>query len=79
MANGPARRLSAAQRELRERSALLARLGMSVADATARLCARVAWEFDPPAGSSGNHLRPPALSDAAVAALVAEVFASKRY
>ena len=79
VADGPARRLSAAQRELRERAALLARLGLSVADATARLCARVAWDFDPPSTGGGTHVRPPGLSDGAVAALVAEVYASKRF
>lgn len=77
--DGPARRLLAAQRELRERSALLARLGTPVADATARLCARVAWEFEPPSAHGGGHVRPAGLDDAAIAALVAEVYASKRF
>ena len=71
--DGADRRLAACQRELRERSAMLARLGMSVADATSRLSARIAWEFD---GASG---RPEGLSDAAIAGLVAEVYASKRF
>lgn len=78
-ASGPDRRLAAAQRELRERSALLARLGMSADDAAARLCARIAWEFDPSSTRGGCHLRPDGLSDEAVKALVREVYASKRF
>lgn len=77
--HGPDRRLAAAQRELRERSALLARLGMSAEDATARLCSRVAWEFDPSSTHRGWHVRPDGLSDEAVGALVREVYASKRF
>lgn len=79
VADGPAHRLAAAQRELRERSALLARLGLSVADATARLSARVAWDYDPGSPAGGRHVRPAELSDVAIAKLVADVYASKRY
>jgi hypothetical protein len=72
-------RLAATRRELRERSAMLARLGMSPEDATARLCARMAWEFDPCTSTPGSHQRPAELSDEAIGALVREVYASKRF
>jgi len=71
---GAAARLDQARRELRERAALLARLGFTAPGATARLQARVAWDFDPPARTGGPHRRPQDLSDAAIAALVTEVY-----
>lgn len=77
--DGLDRRVSAAQRELRERSALFARLGVPVADATARLCAHVAWEFEPASKHAAQQARPSALSDEAIGGLVAEVYDSKRY
>lgn len=77
--DGAARRLAASQRELRERSALLARLGLSEADCAARLAARVAWEFEPSSTHGGHHARPAGLGDQDIAALVREVYASKRY
>ena len=79
VADGAARRLAAIQRELRERSALLARLGMSQAEAAARLSARVAWEYTPASGHGGHHVRPEGLSDQDITALVGEVYASKRF
>lgn len=64
------RRNRVAADELASRAGLMYRLGMSQKDATARLCQRVAWEFDP-----GQ--RPAALSDAAVAKIVADTYARR--
>ncbi|MCE9580027.1 MAG: hypothetical protein K8W52_43325 [Deltaproteobacteria bacterium] len=72
--DGAARRTDAALRELRARAATYYRLGYTAERATARLAATVAWEFDPPS-KTGPHLRPAALSDAAIAALVRETYA----
>lgn len=66
-----AHRTEVARAELVTRAALLYRLGFSAADATARLVARTAWEFEP------AHRRPPALSDQAIGKLVAETYARK--
>ena len=74
---GAARRLAVAQAELRDRAALLARLGFTPAAATARLAAAIAWDFDPPS-RSGPHRRPAALADAAIAALVDDVYRRAR-
>lgn len=74
-AAGAGRRVEQATRDLRDRAALFARLGYSAAAATARLQARVAWDFDPPSRSGGPHVRPAGLSDAAIAQLVTETFA----
>jgi hypothetical protein len=63
-----------ATRDLRDRAALFARLGYSAAAATARLQARVAWDYDPPSKHGGPHARPAGLSDAAIAQLVTETF-----
>ena len=71
---GAAARLDQATRELRERAALLARLGFSSAAATGRLQAQVAWDFDPSSRAGGAHRRPDGLSEAAIAALVTEVY-----
>jgi len=71
---GADRRLAEALRELRERAALLARLGYPAAAAVARLQARVVWDFDPPAKHGGPHVRPTGLSDAAIAQLVTETY-----
>ncbi|MEZ4401867.1 MAG: hypothetical protein R3B06_17695 [Kofleriaceae bacterium] len=65
------RRTAVALAELRDRAALLARLGFTPAATTARLAASVAWDFDP---SGGPHRRPAALADAALAALVDEIY-----
>lgn len=71
---GAARRADVARAELASHAGLLYRLGFSEADAAARLVARIAWEFDP---ARGAHRRPDALSDQAIAKLVAETYARK--
>lgn len=80
-ADGAERRARVARAELAARAGLLYRLGFTQAEATARLVARTAWEFDPAAdpasGSSGAHRRPEALSDPAIAAVVAETYARR--
>ena len=63
---------------LRDRAALLARLGFTPAAATARLTSAVAWDFDPPSAHGGPHRRPAELGDAAIAALVDDVFKRQR-
>jgi hypothetical protein len=75
-ANGAERRTRVATEELQTRAALFYRLGVSVEEATARLAARVAWEYDPPS-KSGAHARPEALSDGAIAVLVAATYARR--
>lgn len=77
-ASGAARRLAVAQAELRDRAARLARLGYSTADATRWLSASVAWDYDPSSSHGGPHRRPPGLDDAAIGALVDEVFRRTR-
>lgn len=78
-AQGADRRAQVARAELAARAGLLFRLGFTEAEATARLAARTAWEFDPSSSSSGHgaHRRPDALSDPAIAKLVAETYARK--
>jgi len=70
---GAARRAEVAATELAHRAALLFRLGFAEQDATARLCARVAWEYDPSCGGK----RPDALSDGAIAKIVADTYARR--
>ncbi|MBE7451536.1 MAG: hypothetical protein HS111_22375 [Kofleriaceae bacterium] len=72
---GAAHRLAQATRDLHDRAALFARLGVPAAEATRRLQARVAWDFDPSSRHGGPHLRPAGLSDAAIAQLVGETYA----
>ena len=67
--NGPKLRAQVAATELADRAGTLFRLGFTQAAATARLTARVAWEYE--------HKRPEGLSDAAVAKIVAETFARR--
>jgi hypothetical protein len=74
--NGADRRARVAAEELAHRAAMMMRLGFTEAEATSRLTARTAWEFDP-ASQRGAHRRPDALSDAAIAKLVAETYARK--
>lgn len=66
-----ARRLAVAQAELRDHAALFARLGFTAAAAAGRLHARVAWDYDP---SGSAHRRPAGLDDAAITALVDDVY-----
>lgn len=73
---GAERRAQVAAAELAERAGLLYRLGFSAQAAITRLTARVAWEFDPPSKRSG-HVRPEALSDAAIAKIVTDTYARR--
>jgi hypothetical protein len=76
--SGAARRLDAARRELTARAGVYYRLGFTPAAAAARLAAAVAWEFDPPSPAGrGAHVRPPELSDDAIAALVRDAYARR--
>jgi hypothetical protein len=72
-ARGAARRAEVMLADLRSRAATLYRLGFSAKAAATRLGARVAWEFDPES-KRGAHRRPAALSDAAIAKLVKDVY-----
>jgi len=68
-------RAKVASAEVASRAGLLFRLGYSEADATQRVCATVAWEFDAP--GTGVNQRPVALSDQAVAKIVTDTYARK--
>jgi hypothetical protein len=74
--NGAKLRAQVAATELADRAGTMFRLGFSKEAATARLTARVAWEFDPPS-KTGPHKRPVALSDQAIAKIVAETYARR--
>jgi len=74
--HGGDRRTRAAADELASRAGLLYRLGFTEAAATKRLCARIAWEYDPPM-KHGPHRRPDALSDQAIAKIVSETYARR--
>jgi len=69
--NGAARRAEVAVAELANRAALLYRLGFTATAATARLVARIAWEYE------GPHQRPDSLSDQAIAKIVSDTFARR--
>ena len=75
--DGSRRRTQVATAELADRAGTLFRLGFSQQAATARLVARVAWEYDPPSHHGGPHRRPDELSDAAVAKIVADTYARR--
>jgi len=70
---GAKRRAEVIAADLRSRAATLFRLGYTAKAATARLDARIAWEFDPES-KRGPHRRPASLDAAAIAKLVKEVF-----
>lgn len=74
--NGSKLRAQVAAAELADRAGTLFRLGFSKEAATARLTARIAWEFDPPS-KAGHHKRPHALSDEAIAKIVADTYARR--
>jgi hypothetical protein len=74
--NGSKLRADVAAAELAHRAGTLYRLGFSQAEAVKRLCARCAWEYDPPS-KTGAHRRPDALSDTAIAKIVADTFARR--
>ena len=74
--DGAALRAKVATAELASRAGVLYRLGFSQTDATRRLAAAVAWEYD--TGSSRPvYRRPAALSDQAIAQIVADTFARR--
>lgn len=75
-ADGAERRAKVALAELSSRAGVLFRLGFSQAAATKRLTAAVAWEYDTGAAKPAYH-RPAALSDQAIAKLVADTFARR--
>jgi len=75
--NGSQQRSSVAATELADRAGTLFRLGFSQSAATARLVARIAWEFEPSSRHGGPHRRPAALSDAAIAKIVADTYARR--
>ncbi|HET7505738.1 MAG TPA: hypothetical protein VFK02_32180 [Kofleriaceae bacterium] len=73
---GADRRTKVALAELASRAGVLYRLGFSPAEATRRLCATVAWEYE--TGSKhAAHRRPAALSDKAIAQVVSDTFARR--
>lgn len=74
--NGSKLRADVAAAEIAHRAGTLYRLGFSQKEAVARLCARCAWEYDPPS-KAGNHRRPDALSDQAIAKIVADTYARR--
>lgn len=74
--NGSKLRAEVAAAELANRAGTLYRLGFSEKEAVARLCARMAWEYDPPS-KQGPHRRPDALSDKAIAKIVADTYARR--
>ncbi len=74
--DGADRRAKAATAELAVRAGVLYRLGFSQADATRRLAAAVAWEYE--TGSKhAAHRRPAALSDQAIGRIVSDTFARR--
>jgi hypothetical protein len=74
--DGAERRAKVALAELASRAGVLYRLGFSQADATKRLTAAVAWEYDAGAAKQAHH-RPAALTDQAIAKLVSDTFARR--
>ncbi|HEY4244154.1 MAG TPA: hypothetical protein VGM88_30285 [Kofleriaceae bacterium] len=66
--HGAERRAQVAAAELASRAGILYRLGFSESAAAKRLAAAVAWEYDP---------RPAALSDGAIAKIVADTYARR--
>jgi hypothetical protein len=76
---GHAERARVAQAELASRAGLFFRLGYTVEEATSRLTARAAWEFDQASHASGKgaHRRPDTLSDEAIAKVVADTYARR--
>lgn len=71
VAGGADRRDKVVADELASRAGLLYRLGYSEADATKRLIAHIAWEYDQP---QSQYKRPESLSDQAISKLVAETY-----
>jgi hypothetical protein len=74
--DGVDRHTTVAIAELASRAGVLYRLGFSQPDASRHLVAAVAWEYE--TGSShAAHRRPAALSDQAIAKIVADTFARR--
>jgi hypothetical protein len=69
------RRHAAACEELASRAGLMFRMGVSKADATKRLCERLAWEFEGP--TKGANRRPTTLSDDAIGKIVDDTYARR--
>jgi hypothetical protein len=74
--DGAERRAKVAMAELASRAGTLYRLGFSQADATRRLTAAIAWEYDTGAAKPRYH-RPAAISDQAIAKIVSDTFARR--
>ena len=74
--DGAERRALAAIAELASRARVLYRLGFAQAATTRRLAASVAWEYEPVSTRAAHH-RPAALSDEAIARIVADTFARR--
>jgi hypothetical protein len=73
---GADRRANVASAELASRAGVLYRLGFTQADATRRLAAAIAWEYD--TGSTHTAFRrPDALSDQAIAKIVSDTYARR--
>jgi predicted TPR repeat methyltransferase len=62
--------------ELADRAGTFFRLGYTQEQATQRLAARIAWEYDPEA-KHGFHKRPATLSDAAISKIVSDTYARR--
>ena len=74
--DGSKLRTNAACAELADRAGTMFRLGFSQAKAIERLCAHVAWEYDP-SSKRGYHKRPDGLSDQAIQKIVADTYARR--
>ena len=74
--DGADRRAKAATAELTNRAGVLYRLGFSQADATRRLTATVAWEYETGSKHAAAR-RPDTLSDQAIATIVSDAFARR--
>jgi hypothetical protein len=74
--DGTERRAKVAIAELASRAGVLYRLGFSQAAATRRLTAAVAWEYDTSSSRPADR-RPAALSEPAIAQIVADAFARR--
>jgi hypothetical protein len=73
--DGADRRAKVASAELASRAGVLYRLGFTQADATRRLAAAIAWEYE--TGAQTTIRRPAALSDPAIAKIVADTYARR--
>lgn len=74
--DGAERRAKVAIAELASRAGVLYRLGFSQGEATRRLAAAIAWEYDTGAARPA-YRRPVAISDQAIAKIVSDTFARR--